>query len=238
MSKLQHSTQSDGRILSPRQAGSVDTNSKANGHENIKVSYSSDQDYLSLYNEAKKNFTDKIKQVNSSILLSEIFNHLQLTMIKNYNSEWDYKGHCPFPDHEDSSPSFYYNTSKNLFHCFGCSSIGSTVEFLVKITKKSEEEILQGIDKLNIDLSAKIEQIQNNFNDFLFKNLFSLADEQHQFLQDNDFSDDSLLFLEKNSIPIDFFIRNSLNKKELSEENFETRLILFREKLIEFNEEE
>jgi DNA primase len=238
MSKLQHPTQSDGRILSSGTAGNSNSNIKTNGHEDIKVSYSSDQDYLSLYNKAKKDFSDKVKQINSSILLSEIFNHLQLTMIKNYNSEWDYKGHCPFPDHEDSSPSFYYNTSKNLFHCFGCSSVGSTVEFLVKLTKKSQEEILQDIDKLNIDLSTKIEQIQNNLNDFLFKHLFSLADEQYQFLKDNEFSDDSVLFLEKNSLPIDFFIRNCLNKKEMSEENFETRLVLLRDKLIEFNEDE
>lgn len=237
MSKLQHSTESDGRILSPGSTGDSSSIVKTNGNENLKISYSLDSDYLSLYNKAKKDFADKINKINNSILLTEIFNQLQITMIKNYNSEWDYKGHCPFPDHEDSTPSFYYNTSKNLFHCFGCSTGGSTVEFLMRFTKKSQEEILDGIDKLNLDLSNKIENIQNNINEFLYKNLFIFADEQFSFLEENK-TEESFEFLENNALPLDFFIRNSLNKKEISEENFETRMILFRDKLIEYSEDE
>ncbi len=28
---------------------------------------------------------------------------------------------CPFPDHEDKTPSFIVTPHENLFNCFGCS---------------------------------------------------------------------------------------------------------------------
>lgn len=31
---------------------------------------------------------------------------------------------CPFPDHEDSTPSFVVTPSENLWNCFGCGQIG------------------------------------------------------------------------------------------------------------------
>lgn len=34
---------------------------------------------------------------------------------------------CPFPDHDDSSPSFSYDDEKQLFHCFGCGRSGDIV---------------------------------------------------------------------------------------------------------------
>lgn len=34
---------------------------------------------------------------------------------------------CPFPDHNDSTPSFSYNLDKQLFNCFGCSRGGDVI---------------------------------------------------------------------------------------------------------------
>jgi DNA primase catalytic core len=39
-------------------------------------------------------------------------------------------GRCPF--HEDKTPSFSVNVSKNLFVCFGCGAKGSVVDFVMK----------------------------------------------------------------------------------------------------------
>lgn len=38
---------------------------------------------------------------------------------------------CPFPDHPDKRPSFYVNTSKGTFHCFGCGRGGDLLTFLM-----------------------------------------------------------------------------------------------------------
>ena len=41
------------------------------------------------------------------------------------------KTRCPFPDHADKSPSFFVDSSKELFHCFGCGRGGDIVTFVM-----------------------------------------------------------------------------------------------------------
>jgi len=40
--------------------------------------------------------------------------------------------HCPFPDHLDETPSFYFNVESGLFHCFACGK-GGTVRDLERL---------------------------------------------------------------------------------------------------------
>ena len=39
-------------------------------------------------------------------------------------------GLCPFPDHNEKSPSFSVSEGKQLYHCFGCKKSGNIITFL------------------------------------------------------------------------------------------------------------
>jgi DNA primase len=43
------------------------------------------------------------------------------------------KAQCPFPDHEDSTPSFQFYEETNSFHCFGCNRGGSPIQLIAHI---------------------------------------------------------------------------------------------------------
>ncbi len=41
-----------------------------------------------------------------------------------------FKALCPF--HQERTPSFYVNTDKQIFHCFGCGAGGNVFGFLMQ----------------------------------------------------------------------------------------------------------
>ncbi|MGK7878282.1 MAG: DNA primase [Xenococcaceae cyanobacterium] len=52
----------------------------------------------------------------------------------------DYLGLCPF--HEEKTPSFSVNPSKQLYHCFGCRAAGNTFNFLMELGKRSFSDVV------------------------------------------------------------------------------------------------
>lgn len=58
-------------------------------------------------------------------------------------------GLCPF--HQEKSPSFSVNPSKQMFYCFGCKAGGDVFAFLTKITGATFPEVLRELgDKVGI----------------------------------------------------------------------------------------
>ncbi len=61
------------------------------------------------------------------------------------------KGLCPF--HDEKSPSFNVNPSKNFFHCFGCGEGGDVISFLMKIDGLAFSEAVERLaDKYGVQL--------------------------------------------------------------------------------------
>ncbi|MAS54098.1 DNA primase [Nocardioides sp.] len=61
------------------------------------------------------------------------------------------KGLCPF--HDEKSPSFNVNPSRNFYHCFGCQAGGDVISFLMQIDGLSFTEALERLaDKVGVVL--------------------------------------------------------------------------------------
>jgi len=57
----------------------------------------------------------------------------------------NYKGLCPF--HSEKTPSFMVNPGKQRFHCFGCSTGGDIIHFVMKYENLSFQETLKLLAK-------------------------------------------------------------------------------------------
>lgn len=67
-----------------------------------------------------------IEQVRDANNIVDIIG--QHTQLKGRGHQ--YTGLCPFPDHNEKSPSFSVSESKQLYHCFGCKKSGNLFTFL------------------------------------------------------------------------------------------------------------
>ncbi len=69
---------------------------------------------------------DFIEKVQSSSNLADIIS--QYTQLKSSGS--GLMGRCPFPDHQEKTPSFSVSELKQVYHCFGCHKSGNIFTFL------------------------------------------------------------------------------------------------------------
>jgi len=70
---------------------------------------------------------DFIEQVRDANNIVDIIG--QYTELKGKGGH-QFMGLCPFPDHNEKSPSFSVSDSKQLYHCFGCKKSGNLFTFL------------------------------------------------------------------------------------------------------------
>ena len=73
----------------------------------------------------------------------------------------NYKGLCPF--HNEKTPSFHVNTSKQIYRCFGCGEGGDVISFVMKAENLDFMDAVRlladrcGIEiKKNIDHDTKV----------------------------------------------------------------------------------
>lgn len=83
-----------------------------------------------------QDFIDKVMEANNLVDLIG-----QYTPLKPTGS--NLMGLCPFPDHNEKSPSFSVSASKQLFHCFGCKKSGNIIGWLQQYNGMSFPEAIE-----------------------------------------------------------------------------------------------
>lgn len=70
---------------------------------------------------------------------------------------------CPFPDHDDSTPSFSFDVSKGLFNCFGCGRGGDIVNLHYHFNKIEDDRYtrVRAIRELSKEYKVKIPDVYN-----------------------------------------------------------------------------
>lgn len=116
--------------------------------------------------------------------------------IKVQQSGTNYKGLCPF--HGEKTPSFYINTSKQIYKCFGCGEGGDVINFIMKIenlefmdavkllAKDCGIEINTNMDeqsKIRMEKIKKIQDINTEAARYYFSNLIKEKNYGYEYLR-------------------------------------------------------
>jgi len=91
----------------------------------------------------------------------------------------NYKACCPF--HNEKTPSFSVNETKQFYHCFGCGESGSAVRFLMEYEHLSFPEAVEELAR-NLGLEVPHEKVNATEHGARIK----LADSQYQLMQQVD----------------------------------------------------
>lgn len=196
-----------------------------------------DQSYLKLYLESCKDDYKLINYVNQHCSLYKIVKENNIILQLTNKPDWAYKANCPFPDHRDSSPSFYINKQTNTFHCFGCSRKGGVCQFLACLNRKQTIDIAKEILKNG---SIKIDELIKEVHKSYFDSIFPLLDEfskiHFDFLKENFFSEDAFAYAANVSPIFEFYVKNILKNNNLDIDSLRARLDFCKRKFEEFKD--
>ena len=74
-----------------------------------------------------------IEEVRDTVNIVEVAS--EFTALKRQGT--DYTGLCPYPDHQEKTPSFSVSPEKNFYHCFGCKKGGDAIKLVMELKSLS-----------------------------------------------------------------------------------------------------
>lgn len=135
---------------------------------------------------------DKIEEIKSRSDIVKVISDY----IKVQQSGANYKGLCPF--HGEKTPSFYINTSKQIYKCFGCGEGGDVINFIMKIenlefmdavkllAKDCGVEINTNMDeqsKVRMEKIKKFQDLNTEAARYYFSNLIKQKNYGYEYLR-------------------------------------------------------
>lgn len=126
-----------------------------------------------------------IEYLKSAVRISDLISK-KIKLKKRGN---DYLGLCPF--HNEKTPSFTVNNSKNFYHCFGCGEHGDIFSFAMKV--------------YNLDYKTAIIKISEDFNIAIPKSSYNTQQKKE---------DNAFITYKKILQEISIFSKENILKKE------------------------
>jgi len=137
-----------------------------------------------------------IREANT-VDLQKVFDHYNLEL-----NEFNRKIVCPFPHHQDDTPSFYYyiNEHEKSFYCFGCKVGGRAVEFVSEIENISKYDAAV---KLTSEFETNISSIVISNVSEKRELMLNFSNHIRNFIQSDIDDDNRLAFAEQLTLVFD-----------------------------------
>ena len=117
---------------------------------------------------------DFLKELKSNISMINYMSEEYGSDFITSQNDW-YMTNCPIPEHNDSSPSFGVNDSKQTFNCFGCGCQGDIIKLVQTTEKLTFVETIQklslfsglDIETTNLDIKYVIRELNSSIDKYL-----------------------------------------------------------------------
>ena len=144
---------------------------------------------------------DLIEEVKSRCDIVDVISDY----IKVQNSGANYKGLCPF--HGEKTPSFYINSQKQIYKCFGCGEGGDVINFVMKmenlefmdavklLARRCGVEVNTNMDeqsKLKMEKIKKFQDIHTEAARYYFSTLLSGKNYGYEYLRKRGLDDKTI----------------------------------------------
>lgn len=178
-----------------------------------------------------------IYEANKLVPLSSILFKYKIDWIISENqSGWTHKSCCPFPDHNDGTPSFGYNSKDERFHCFGCHRSGNTVQFLAFMEGRGLLEVAKDLlckHKSPEEVIIDLENTQNEKTDELIE---EFSKEVREFLQKHIDNPKSIDYVDAITWNLDIYLERHAMNGTINFESLHGRIEKLREYLRAFGQ--
>ena len=106
------------------------------------------------------NFKDTLKYIRNRVRLEDIVEEYEKPARTDGVRVWF---RCPFPDHNDSTPSFAVNIERQQYICYGCSRRGDVFNFIEEMDNVSFMDAVKKLaERINLELKFDNSPSDNN----------------------------------------------------------------------------
>lgn len=137
---------------------------------------------------------ETIKEIDQRVNIVDIIS--RHVVLKRQGKEL--VGLCPF--HDEKTPSFSVNESKQKYYCFGCNSGGGAIKFLMSIEKKTFTETVLGLaEEYNIPVNtpdSRKTHKRNNLNQKLYE-VMAIAQQYYENTLRQPIGQEALIYLQQ-----------------------------------------